>query len=259
MTTGPAPATSRDAFLGGRLVIEQPRDGGHRAGLDAIMLAAAVEARPGERLVDLGAGVGTAGLAAAARLPGIEAMLVEIDPMLAALAGANAAGNGLGDRVRVIVADIAAPAGAREAAGLTANLGDVVIVNPPFHEPGQVRHSPNAARERAHVLEAGLERWLRTATHVLKPGGRLVLIHRAEALADVLAVTAGRFGGLDVVPLYPRAGAAASRIIVTARKGSRAPLRLFGGLMLHEDGSSRYTAAADAVLCGAALRVAAPR
>jgi len=246
-------ATSLDAFLGGRLLIEQPTGGGHRAGLDAIMLAAAVTAAPGETILDLGAGVGTAGLAALARIAGLRAILVEIEPTLCALAVENAARNGLGGRVEVIRADIGARATERQAAGLVAEIADHVLVNPPFHAPGTVRRPPDASKERAYVEDAGLDAWLRVAASLLRPGGTLTLIHRAEALGEVIAACGNRFGALRVVPLFPRAGAAASRIVVSARKGSRAPLALVPGLVLHEDDSSRYTAAAEAVLRGAAL------
>src|SRR5215510_2556250 len=101
-------AVTDDAVLGGRLRLKQPRRG-HRVGHDAILLPAATAAEPGEHVVDLGAGVGAAGLALAARVPGITLTLVEIDPELAAVAAENASRNGLADRVRTLSLDVAAP------------------------------------------------------------------------------------------------------------------------------------------------------
>ena len=249
--------TTLDRLLGGHLELEQPAAGSHRAGLDPIMLAAAVAAAPGERIADLGAGVGTAGLAACRRLDSVYATLVEIDEGLAALARRNAERNGLGERVVVLAADIAAPAAARQAAGLEPESFDQVIVNPPFHPPGRVRVPPGQAKARAYVQAADLDRWVRTATALLKPQGILTLIHRADALGELLAAFSGRFGAIAVKPLHPRRHAAATRIIIRATKASRAPLVLLPGLVLHPEGENGYTAEADAILRGAALDMTA--
>ncbi|MEJ1157804.1 tRNA1(Val) (adenine(37)-N6)-methyltransferase [Prosthecomicrobium sp. N25] len=247
--------TTLDRFLGGRLAIEQPGRGRHRAGLDAILLAALVPPDAAGHLVDLGAGVGTAGLAAAIRAPGLRVTLVERDPAAVALARANAARpeNGLLGRVMVAEADVTAREAAREAAGLARESADWVILNPPFFAPGAVNASPAAARAAAHVLpEGGLAAWLRTAAALARPGGRLAVVFRADGLAEILAGLAGRFGAAAVRPVHPRAGEAAHRILVTATKGSRAAPGILPGLVLHPPGSSRYLDEADAVLRGEA-------
>ena len=107
---------SEDAVLGGSLTLRQPLRG-HRVGHDAILLAAATAAGAGEHAVDLGAGVGAAGLALARRVAGLAVTLVEIEPALAALARENAARNGFAERVRAVCLDVAAPAAAFAAAG----------------------------------------------------------------------------------------------------------------------------------------------
>ncbi|MCC2111155.1 MAG: methyltransferase [Hyphomicrobiales bacterium] len=237
-----------DAFLGGRLSIAQPEKGAHRAGLDAIFLAAAVPAKPGDTVVDLGAGVGTAGLAVAARLQDSRIVLVEREPAMVVLARRNIEENRLTDCAIVIEADIAASGADRAAAGLVPDLADHVIVNPPYHQVGDVRRPPAAAKDRAYVLGADLGRWIRTAVSVLKPGGTLTVIHRPDALSELLGDLAGRCGEVTVLPLHPRAGRAATRVIVQARKGSRGPLALLDGFVLHVKGSNAYAAEADAVL-----------
>src|SRR5579863_4589263 len=143
-----ADSTSDDAVLGGRLVLRQPLSG-HRVGHDAILLAAATSARAGDHAVDLGAGVGAAGLALAQRIDGLSVTLVEIDPALAALAGENAAHNGLGERVRAACLDVAAPAAAFAAAGLPPGAADCVLMNPPFN--AAQNPSPDRGRRLAHV------------------------------------------------------------------------------------------------------------
>lgn len=247
-----SPATTLDRLLGGRLLVEQPARG-HRAGLDALLLAAAVPADARGLLVDLGAGVGTAGLAAAVRAPGLELLLVERDPQTATLAGANLARseNGLTGRGRIVVADVTARPKEREAAGLGREIADHVILNPPFRASGAVNPSPRAGRAEAHVLpDGGLDAWMRTAVSVARPGAALALIFRGDALAEVLAALDGRFGGATIHPVHARAGDPAHRVVVTARKGSRAPALIAPGLVLHPAGSSLYLPEADAILRG---------
>ena len=193
---------SEDAVLGGRLRLRQPRRG-HRVGHDAILLAAACPARAGDAVVDLGAGVGAAGLALAARVPGVAVTLVEIDRSLAALAEENAQLNGLSERVRSLALDVAAPARAFAAAGLRADLLAHVLMNPPFNDPARQRASPDRARRLAHMAPpATLAAWTRTAARLLRPRGTLCLIWRADGLGDVLAALAPAFGAVTVLPVH---------------------------------------------------------
>jgi len=223
-------ATTVDRFLGGRLVLRQPRRG-HRAGHDAMLLAEATLARAGERVVEFGAGVGAAGLALARRVAGLDLVLVEIDPALAALAAENAATNAIA--ARAVVLDVAASAAAFAAAGLAPDSVDAVLMNPPFNADGRHQASPSAARELAHQAGAGtLTTWVHAARRILKPGGALTLIWRADELAAVLAALDRGLGSLRVVPVHPRMGAPAIRILVSAVKGGRAPLALEPGLVL---------------------------
>jgi len=241
-----------DRFLGGRFVALQPARGHHRSGADAILLAAAVPATAAGRVVDFGAGVGVAGMAVAVRCPATTVTLVEIDPALAALAVAALAlpeNAGLAGRVAVVTADVTAPAAARARAGLPRGTAETVILNPPFHVPGRVRASPAEGRAGAHVLgPGGLDPWLRTAADLLVPGGRVAVIFPAEGLADLLAALAGRFGAVTVLPVHPRAGAPAVRVVVRAVKGRRGGLALLDRLVLHEPGANTPTPDAAAIL-----------
>ena len=241
-----------DAVLGGRLRLAQPRRG-HRVGHDAILLAASCPARAGERVIDLGAGVGAAGLALAARVDGVEVTLVEIDADLAALAAANAERNALAERVRVAVLDAAGPARAFAAAGLGPESVTRVLMNPPFNDPRRQRASPDDRRRLAHSGTGGtLAAWVKTAARCLLPRGTLVLIWRADGLADVLEALAPAFGAVTVLPVHGRANEAAIRVLVRATKGSRAPLALLPGLMLSDE-AGHPTPEAEAVLRGAAI------
>jgi tRNA1(Val) A37 N6-methylase TrmN6 len=237
--------TSEDAVLGGRLTLRQPLRG-HRVGHDAILLAAATSARSGEHAVDLGTGVGGAGLALARRIAGVAVTLVDIDPALTALAAGNAERNGLSDRVRAICLDAEAPAAAFAAAGLAPESAACVLMNPPFNVAQQP--SPDPARRTAHAAsDDTLCQWLRTAARLLRADGGVSLIWRADGLADVLTALGKDFGAITVLPVHPKPGAAAIRVLVRATKGSRAPLKLLPGLLL-ADADGKPTATAEAVL-----------
>jgi tRNA1(Val) A37 N6-methylase TrmN6 len=252
---GQTGATSTDDFLGGRLSIVQPRSG-HRAGSDAVFLAAAVPAKSGERVLDIGAGVGVAGLCLLARVPGVDVTAVEIDAGLAALAAANAERNGFAERFDVVTADVTSAGKALRAAGLERESFHHLIANPPFHDEGRVRAAPDAARAAAHVMgQGGLAAWIRFFAAMAAPGALLSLIHRPDCLGELLTLLDGRFGDIAVFPLFAKRDEPASRIIVQAKKGSRAGISLLSGLLLHE-GDGRYTVEAEAVLRhGEALRL----
>lgn len=248
---------TEDAVLGGRLRLEQPKRG-HRVGHDAILLAASCPARAGERAVDLGAGVGAAGLALAARVDGAGVTLIEVDARLAALATKNAQLNGFSARVSVAVLDATAPARAFAAVGLAPESIARVLMNPPFNDPARHRASPDRQRRLAHVsAPAGsggmLAAWVKSAARLLRPRGTLSMIWRADGLADVLRALGPAFGDVTVLPVHAKAGEAAIRILVRAAKASRAPLALLPGLVLN-DRSGRPTVEAQSVLReGAAL------
>jgi tRNA1(Val) A37 N6-methylase TrmN6 len=224
---------SEDAFLGGQLRLRQPKSG-HRAGHDAVLLAAATPVRAGDRVADFGAGVGTAGLVLAKRVGKIELALVEIDPGLASLARANASSNKI--EAEVIVLDVTSAAGEFAAAGLLPDSLDVVLMNPPFNDPARHRVSPEAARASAHVASPDtLESWVHAARRALKSGGVLTVIWRAEGLAEVLTVLQRGFGSVAILPVHGEAAAPAIRVLVRALKGGRAPTQIHPGLMLNNE------------------------
>lgn len=234
---------TRDALLGGRIRIEQPRRG-QRASADAVMLAAAVPARRGQRALDLGCGSGVGMLCLAARVPGVAVDGAEIQPDLAALCARNIALNDMADRLQVVAGDIR-----RRIAGLTPNGYDHVFANPPYFDSARHRASPHAGRAtaRSESGAADLAEWIAAMLRHAKPGGRLTLIHKAERLGDILQALGKKAGGVRVVPLYSKAGQPAKRMILSAVKDSRAPLQLDAGLVLHrEDGS--YFPDVDAML-----------
>jgi tRNA1(Val) A37 N6-methylase TrmN6 len=241
------PDLSEDAVLGGRLRLRQFKRG-HRVGHDAILLAAACPGQAGERAADLGAGVGAAGLALATRIEGINVTLVEIDARVATLARENVEVNGLAARVNVATLDVLAPARAYAAAGLFPGSFARVLMNPPFNDAGRLRASPDGGRRLAHVGPRGtLAAWVRAAGRLLRAPGTLTLIWRADALDDVLQALAPLFGGATILPIHPKPGQAAVRVIVRATKGSRARVALSPGLVLN-DGAGRPSAEAESVL-----------
>jgi tRNA1(Val) A37 N6-methylase TrmN6 len=228
-------AFSEDAFLDGRLIIHQPLKG-HRAGLDAVFLAAAVAAPASGPLtvLEAGAGSGVVSLAIARRISSATVTGVEIEPELVGLATANAARNGLAARARFVVADVTAPRARLSPLGLVPESFDQVVANPPYLEAGDGRISPHRLRQRAIAMPAEhLEHWARFLAMMARPGGVLTLVHRADALGRLLSVLDGRFGRLRVLPLYPRMDAPASRVLIAGVKGSRATMSLHRGMVLH--------------------------
>jgi tRNA1(Val) A37 N6-methylase TrmN6 len=254
---------SVDAFIGGRVEAEQPLLGHHRAGLEAVLIAAAVPRHATGTVVDLGAGAGVAGFCVAARCPGASILLVERDASLVAAMRsslARPANAGFAARVHVVETDIAAAETAREAAGLMRDSADIVIMNPPFHAEGKVRKPAGDARAAAHLLDAdGLDPWFRAAASVLRPGGLVIAIFPAAGLQDLLAAAASRFGALDLLPIHPRSARPAIRLVLRGRKGRKGGMTIRPGLTLHEAEGNRYLPAVDAVLrSGADLAAAAP-
>jgi tRNA1(Val) A37 N6-methylase TrmN6 len=243
----PAAAITEDAVLGGRLILRQPRRG-HRVGHDAILLAAACPARPGDTVVDLGAGVGAAGLAVAARVPDTAVTLVEVDPGLAALAAENAHLNRMAERARVVALDVGAPARAFAQAGMAAESVAQVMMNPPFNDPERQRSSPDAARRLAHAAtRETLAVWIKAAARLLRPRGTLTLIWRADGLTGLLSTLEPVFGAIAVRPVHPRADQPAIRVLLTAVKASRTPLVVLPPLAL-ADAAGNPTHSASALL-----------
>jgi len=246
-----APSETReDGFLGGRLRLVQPRQG-YRAATDPVFLAAAVPARAGERVLDLGCGAGAASLCLAARVPGLELHGLELQPAYLALAAGNAALNGIA--LTLHAGDVA-----RLPRELRQLAFDHVMMNPPYHA-GDSAASPVPGRDRAHREDAGgLGPWIAAALARLRPGGWLTLIHRAERTPEILAPLDGPAGAIALLPLVPRAGREAGRVIVRARKGSRAPFRLLSPLVIHAGAAhlrdeDDYSPEASAILREAAV------
>jgi tRNA1(Val) A37 N6-methylase TrmN6 len=236
-----APEITEDAILGGRLRVRQPARG-YRVNVDTILLAAAVEAPPGARLLEAGCGVGAALLAVAARSGNARFVGLERDQNIAALARENVALNAMTAHVDIITGDVLER---------NANFGvfDGVFFNPPFDREGDGR-PPAEARRAAHVADAPVDAWIAALADRLRGGAALTFIHRAAKLAEIMSALEGRLGGVEIMPVRPTAASPAKRLIVRARKGSRAPLRLLKGLDLHDASGAKHTLEAEAILRG---------
>ena len=250
--------TTRDGFLGNKIEILQLSEKGHRSGLDAILLAATLPSDISGTLADLGSGSGVAGIAAIALRPQLEVTLVENNPHLTELAyqSSKLAKNAtIKHRIKVLKADVTLSGTKRVAAGLNDGSFDYVIMNPPYNDISSHRTSQDKFKAEAHMMgEGGLDAWMRTATTILKPGGMLAMIYRASAIGQIIAATQGRFGGLTVMPIYSRADEPAKRLLLSAIKGSRAPISFAPPIIIHnKDGS--FTAKAAAILDGTRVTI----
>ncbi|KPQ06041.1 MAG: putative O-methyltransferase [Rhodobacteraceae bacterium HLUCCA12] len=215
---------SRDIFLGGKLSIWQPLRG-YRAATDPVLLAAAVAARPGQSVLELGCGAGVAILALGRRVPDLHLTGLERQPDYAALAQRNAQENAV--PVTVLVGDLDQMPDA-----LRGRAFDHVLANPPYYPP-RAPAALDPGRAAALREDTPLERWIDAALRRLKSGGWLTMIHLAERLPQILAGLDGRAGAISVRPLCPRAGRPAGRVLIRARKGARTPFRLLSPLVLH--------------------------
>lgn len=233
---------TQDGFLGGRVMAAQPRRG-FRAGLDSVLMAAAVDVPLGARVFDLGMGAGVASLCLLSRRPDVTVAGLEIDPALCDLARQNAARNAIADRMSVMQGDARHP-----PATIPRQSFDHVMTNPPFLDEARAATAPNKGKARATAVDAeGEARWFKTALALLRPKGAITVIHRADALGRLLTYLTPGTGGIEILPLHPAADAPAIRVILTARKGSRAPLSIRPGLVLHEP-SGAFTASVQTVL-----------
>lgn len=230
---------TEDAVFSGRVRLKQPAQG-YRVNLDTLLLAAAVE--EGARLLDAGCGVGGALLAVASRFKGAKLVGVERDQNIAEIARENVAMNAMSARVEIVTGDVLER---------SANIGvfDGVFTNPPYDSHGEGR-APAPARRYAHVAEVTIDAWVASLADRLCGGAALTMIHRAHKAPEILAALDGRLGGVELIPILPRAAAPAKRILVRARKGSRAPFQLRPALVIHDEAAAKYTPETEAILNG---------
>ncbi len=218
---------TRDDFLGGAIKIWQPKKG-YRAATDPVFLAAAVSAKSGDHVLELGCGAGTALACLCQRVAGLSATGLELQSEYAELARRNSTDNNLGFSVHD--GDLLNMPDALRSLSF-----DHVFTNPPFYDAGSSSAPSDAGRDTAHRIgEAKLEDWISTGLRRLKPRGYFTIIHRAERLPDILCALQGRAGDIRILPLASREGRAAGRVIVRARKGSAAPSTLLAPLILHK-------------------------
>jgi tRNA1(Val) A37 N6-methylase TrmN6 len=242
-----------DRLLGGRVSLSQPARG-YRVAIDPVLLAAAVPARAGERVLDAGAGTGAAALCLAVRVAGCHVVGIELQRALQRIAASNVTQNDLSGRVEMLAGDLVQP-----PPRIAWGSFDHVMTNPPHLAAPTASAPPLAERAIAHVEgTVPLADWLQACLRMLRRGGMLTLIHRAERLGEILASLGDAMGGLVVFPLWPGQGRPAKRVLVQGRKGSRAPLALAPGLILHE-ADGRLSLAAEAVLRRGEALTLAPR
>ncbi|MEX0970558.1 MAG: methyltransferase [Paracoccaceae bacterium] len=240
-------ALSRDAFLSGRLMLAQPV-AGYRAATDPVFLAASVPAKVGQSVLELGCGAGVALAALSRRVAGLDAHGVELQRDYAELARLNAAENGL--KLVIHDGDLA-----DMPASLRALSFDHVMANPPFYADHAGTAPRDAGKARAQQQPTtALSVWVDAALRRLHPRGMVTLVHKAEALGDILAALAGRAGDVSVLPLAARQGRSAGRVIVQAVKGARGPLRLLAPLVVHEGAQHGATDDAYSLVARGVLR-----
>jgi tRNA1(Val) A37 N6-methylase TrmN6 len=237
---------TEDRLLGERIRLRQSRDG-YRAGMDAALLAAACDAKPGQRVIEAGCGPGAALLAAAFRRKDAEFTGIERDPDALALAEQNIALNKLGTRVQVMAGDVAQP-----FSRLKLKPFDAAIANPPFFDDAGALRGPAPERRAAWIADEGLAAWTGFLLKAVREGGTITVIHRADRLGDLLALLGDKAGSFQVRAIHPFADTPAKRVLVRAIKTGKAPLSLLPPLILHERGGAKHSTEAESILRGEA-------
>lgn len=247
----PSAEITDDRLLDGRVRLLQPRHG-YRAGMDAALLAAGCDLAPGERALEAGCGAGAALFQAAARRPGARFVGVERDPEALKLAEENVVLNGVTDRVIVRAGDVGRGFAAHGFLEPGEPPFDLAFANPPFFDDPNVLRGPAPAKRQAWIADTGLDAWTRFLLKAVRDGGRVIVIHRAERLLDLLALLSGQAGSFQIRPIHPFADEPAKRVLVRAVKGGKAPLKLLPPLVLHDRSGAKHTPEAEAVYRGEA-------
>lgn len=239
-----------DEFHRGGFYLVQPLSGGHRSGMDAMLLAGLVPTDFSGKVVDLGAGAGAAGFAVAARCKMVEVTLVERSTEMVAFAKKSIAFSenaSIAKRLHLIQADVTLRGKQREEAGLCDNAFEFAIMNPPFNSTCD-RKTPDALKAEAHVMpELMFENWIRTAAAIVKPSGFIGLIARPQSVAEILKALDRRFGDVRLFPIHSRQNSPAIRILIHAKRASKAPFLLMPALYIHDDDLHQFSAHVDAI------------
>jgi len=237
---------TQDRLLDGRISLRQPARG-YRAGMDAALLAAACDAGPGHRVLEAGCGVGGALVSSAFRRPGTRFTGLERDAAMADLARRNAVDNQMADRLTIHQGDVEAG-----FAALGLPPFDAVFSNPPFFDDPAALRAPDPAKSGAWMADGGLAAWTGFLLKAVREGGTITLIHRADRLADILALLAPKAGSFRIRPIQPFGDTPAKRVMVRAIKTGKAPLVLLPALVLHPRDGAKHTPQAEAILRGEA-------
>lgn len=242
-------SATQDDFLAGRLKIEQP-DHGFRAGIDTVLLAASVDIAS-YNILELGSGTGVASCCLLSDLPKAGATLVDIDQKSLSFAKNNLQNNGFSDRAQTILLDITQKGSMRKSAGLREGFYTSVIANPPFFDTNSGTISTNISRANArHMPTDDLDKWVKCAATSAAPGGEIIFIHTIAALPQLLDSFCARFGAVTLLPICSRPQTSASRVLIRAIKGSRAPLSMLPPLVLHGKNGNEFSVPANAIFRG---------
>lgn len=230
-----------DDFLGGLVKLRQPKDG-YRATSDAVLLAAAINPKKNQKVLDVGMGTGAVSLCLAVRCPEVIVVGMDIQPEMVAVASENVALNNMDHRVAVIEADIRS----KHILDIPTGAFDWVITNPPFILEDQP--SPVKVRDIAHREEGcSLAEWISNSLRYVTARGHFAMINRADRLPEILSLLYGKLGNITIIPIWTVEGESAKRVIVVGRKGVKSPAILDKGVFLmHCDGTR--TAEAEAIM-----------
>jgi tRNA1(Val) A37 N6-methylase TrmN6 len=235
-------STTIDKFLDGKIHIAQPQEG-YRAGADPVFLAASIPAEENHMILDVGAGVGTAMLCLAARVPGCRVVGLEMQRDLVRLANHNIQMNHFQNRLDILQGDLQVPPPRLAASSFTH-----VMSNPPYFAKDQVTKSPITSKALSNVEStSSLKSWVDFCVRMVQPKGTVTFIYTADRLDDLMLHASERLSELVLFPLWPKENRAAKRFLLRGRKNVEKPMTIASGLVLHDE-SGAYSQSAQAIL-----------
>ena len=234
---------TKDSFLGGGIRIWQPKKG-YRAGIDPILLAATVNVSAGQKVLDLGCGVGTASFAIGYRVKNVELYGIEIQKVFADLADLNSKENGI--ELQVECSNIS-----NLSSNITSKNFDHVIANPPYFDRKSSVRGINLSKEKSFGDTRPISEWLKVAAKRAKPKGFVHFIVRSDRLMEIFTNMPNSLGSLVITPVISRKNENAKLTILHAKKNGRAGFIISSPIVLHplkSDSREKYVPEVDKVL-----------
>ncbi len=201
-------------------------------GMDAVLLSGFANAKPGEKVLDMGTGTGILPLLMSAKTEAEHFSALEIQPESADMARRSVAMNSLEEKIDIVTGDI------KEASRVFGKASfDVVTVNPPYMTAGHGEKNPEDAKAIArHEILCTLEDVVREAAAVLKTNGRIYMVHKPFRLAEIISVMQKyRLEPKELRVVYPYVDKEPNMVLIAAVKGGKSGINVDRPLIIYKE------------------------